>query len=243
MTVSPHFRALRVAKAGALLAAFVSLGPAVCAQQVDTASFWDGVSFIAPFGQGNEQEGGDTPSYGQTFRAPAANLALTSFTFWLDSVGGSGATRFTGFIMEFGGFRATGPVLFGGAEVSLAISTPTFSPYVPSFTAVTFDVPSLALDPGLTYIAFISALPFFDNFDDTANVGYLFADAYDGGGFWFSNQRTWNAMLDNDWENFIGGGVRDLAFRASFGAVPEPAVFTMAGAIALIVLVLTRRRH
>jgi len=210
------------------------------AQFIDTTATWDGVSHIAPFGQGIELEGGDTPTYGQTFRAPGPLMGLTSFTFWIDSVGGSGPSRFTGFIMEFDGSRATGPVLFEGSEISLAISPATF-PYVPSFTAVTFAVPSLALDPSLTYMAFVSALPYFDDQDDTANVGYLFADVYDGGGFWFSNQRTWSNLLGNDWENYIGGGLNDLAFRATFSTVPEPAVSTLSGVLALAALVLLRR--
>jgi hypothetical protein len=211
------------------------------AQVVDTASAWDGSSFIAPFGQGIEADGGDTPTYGQTFVAPGASLLLKSFTFWVDSVGGSGPSRFTGFVMEFDGTGVTGPVLFEGAEVSLAISPPTF-PYVPSFTPVTFDVPSLALDPAKTYVAFISAIPFFDGQDDTANVGYLFEDVYADGGFWFSPARTWDDVVGNDWESFIGGGTRDLAFEATFSTVPEPATFTLAGVIALAALVIFRHR-
>jgi hypothetical protein len=211
------------------------------AQVVDTASAWDGSSFIAPFGQGIEADGGDTPTYGQTFVAPGASLLLKSFTFWVDSVGGSGPSRFTGFVMEFDGTGVTGPVLFEGAEVSLAISPPTF-PYVPSFTPVTFDVPSLALDPAKTYVAFISAIPFFDGQDDTANVGYLFEDVYADGGFWFSPARTWDDVVGSDWENFIGEGTRDLAFEATFSTVPEPATFTLAGVIALTALVIFRHR-
>jgi hypothetical protein len=211
------------------------------AQVVDTASAWDGSSFIAPFGQGIEADGGDTPTYGQTFVAPGASLLLKSFTFWVDSVGGSGPSRFTGFVMEFDGTGVTGPVLFEGEEVSFAISPPTF-PYVPSFTPVTFDVPSLALDPAKTYVAFISAIPFFDGQDDTANVGYLFEDVYADGGFWFSQARTWDDVVGNDWESFIGGGTRDLAFEATFSTVPEPATFTLAGVIALAALVIFRHR-
>jgi hypothetical protein len=228
--------------ARAVLAAIASLALAggAQAQVIDTSADWDGVSYIAPFGQGIEEEGGDTPTYGQTFVTPGTATELASFTFWLDSVGGSGPTRFTGFVMEFDGVRAIGPVLFEGSEVSLAISPATF-PYVPSFTPVTFNVPSLALDPGTTYIAFISALPYFDSQDDTANVGYLFDDVYDGGGYWFSNTRTWDALMNSDWENYIGDGVRDLAFRATFNAVPEPSAFAIGGVIALVTLVLSRR--
>lgn len=210
------------------------------AQVVDTASAWDGSSYIAPFGQGIEADGGDTPTYGQTFRAPGPMMDLTSFTFWIDSVGGSGPSRFTGYVMEFDGNGVTGPVLFEGSEVSLAISQPTF-PYVPSFTPITFDVPSLALDAAKTYVAFVSAIPFFDAQDDTANVGYLFADVYADGGFWFSPARTWEDLIGEDWENFIGGGARDLTFQATFSTVPEPAAFAVAGAIALGALIVARR--
>jgi hypothetical protein len=185
-------------------------------------------------------DGGDTPTYGQTFRAPGVLTELTSFTFWVDSVGGSGPSRFTGYVMEFDGSGVTGPVLFEGNEVSLAISEPSF-PYVPSFTPVTFNVPSLALDASKTYVAFLSAIPFFDDADDTANVGYLFADTYAGGGFWFSPARTWGDLVSQDWENFIGGGTRDLAFQATFTTVPEPAAFALAGVIALGALIVLRR--
>lgn len=226
--------------------------PAVCiaaliaacgarAQVIDTTAAWDGSAHIAPFGQGIEADGGDTPTYGQTFRAPEPMMELTSFTFWVDSVGGSGPSRFTGYVMEFDGSGVTGPVLFEGAEVSLAISQPTF-PYVPSFTPVTFNVPSLALDASKTYVAFLSAIPFFDAQDDTSNVGYLFADTYAGGGFWFSPARTWEDLVGGEWENFIGGGTRDLAFQATLHTVPEPAAFALAGVLLLVALIVLRRR-
>jgi hypothetical protein len=237
-TTAMHIPARAVFAAIAVLA----ITGIVQAQVIGTASAWDGSSFIAPFGQGIEADGGDTPTYGQTFIAPGESLLLTSFTFWVDSVGGSGPSRFAGYIMEFDGTGVTGPVLFEGAEVSLAISEPTF-PYVPSFTEVTFDVPSLALDPAKTYVAFISAIPFFDGQDDTANVGYLFADTYADGGFWFSPARTWEDLVGSDWENFIGGGTRDLAFEATFSTVPEPAAFSIGGVISLAALVLLRSRN
>lgn len=215
------------------------------AQTIDTTATWDGSSHIAPFGEGIEDEGGDTATYGQTFVAPGANTSLTSFTFWLDSVGGSGPTRFAGYVMEFGGSGVVGPVLFESTEMSLAISEPTF-PYVPSFTPVTFNVPSLALDPTRTYVAFISALQFFDDIDDTANAGYLFDDVYAGGGFWFSGERTWSDMINNDWENFIGGGTRDLAFQATFSTIPEPSTYAIGAVCALGLIIgarLMRRRR
>ena len=224
----------------AAIAALVVAGNAH-AQVIDTTATWDGISHIAPFGQGIEADGGDTPTYGQTFVAPGESLLLKSFTFWVDSVGGSGPSRFTGFVMEFDGTGVTGPVLFEGAEVSLAISPPTF-PYVPSFTPVTFHVPSLSLEPTKTYVAFISAVPFFDGQDDTANVGYLFDDVYPDGGFWFSPARTWEDVMGEEWENFIGGGTRDLAFKATFSTVPEPATFTLGGVLALTALALLRNR-
>lgn len=228
------------ARAVLLAIAALAVAGGAHAQAIDTAAAWDGVSYIAPFGQGIEADGGDTPTYGESFVAPGAATDLTSFTFWLDSVGGSGPTRFTGYVMEFDGARAVGPVLYEGSEVSLAISPATF-PYVPSFTPVTFNVPSLALVPGKTYVAFISALAFFDQQDDTANVGYLFDDVYDGGGFWFSNTRTWDALMSSDWENYIGGGYRDLAFQATFSTVPEPSAFAIAGVMALATLIGARR--
>lgn len=210
------------------------------AQVIDTTASWNGSDHIAPFGQGIEADGGDTPTYGQTFVAPGALTELTSFTFWVDSVGGSGPSRFTGYVMAFDGSGVTGAVLFEGGEVLLALSPATF-PYVPSFTPVTFEVPSLALDATKTYVAFISAIPFFDDADDTANVGYLFADVYSDGGFWFSPARTWGELVSQDWENFIGGGTLDLAFRATFNTVPEPAAFALAGVLALGALIVLRR--
>ena len=227
--------------ARAILASVAALVSAagLQAQVIDTTASWDGSSHIAPFGEGIEDEGGDTATYGQTFVSPGAGTSLTSFTFWLDSVGGSGPTRFAGYVMEFGSSGVVGTVLFESTEVSLAISDPTF-PYVPSFTGVTFNVPSLALDPARTYVAFISALQFFDDIDDTANVGYLFDDAYAGGAFWFSNARTWSDLVNSDWENYIGGGTRDLAFNATFATVPEPSTYALGAVLALSALVAAR---
>jgi len=229
------------ARAALIAIAAISFANWAQAQVIDTTAAWNGSDYIAPFGQGIEADGGDTPTYGQTFVAPGSSLLLTSFTFWVDSVGGSGPSRFTGYVMEFDGNGVTGPVLFEGAEVSLAISPATF-PYVPSFTAVAFNVPSLALNASKNYVAFISAIPFFDDADDTANVGYLFSDAYADGGFWFSPARTWEDLVGEEWENFIGGGTRDLAFQATFSTVPEPATTALAGVIALAALALFRFR-
>jgi len=236
-----HFHTAMYPPARAILAAVAALVSAAGsqAQTIDTSASWDGSSYIAPFGEGIDGEGGDTATYGQTFVSPGAGTSLTSFTFWLDSVGGSGPTRFAGYVMEFGSAGVVGPVLFESAEVSLAISDPT-SPYVPSFSEVTFNVPSLALDPARTYVAFISALQFFDEIDDTANAGYLFDDAYAGGGFWFSNALTWSDLVNNDWENYIGGGTRDLAFHATFTTIPEPSTYALGAVLALCALVSVR---
>jgi hypothetical protein len=122
-------------------------------QVVDTTATWDGSSYIAPFGQGIEADG-DTPTYGQTFRAPGESLLLTSFTFWVDSSAAQ-AVRFTGYVMGSTATASPGRALRGtevSGDLAAGVSRAVVHP-------VTFNVPRSCSTPRKP-MSFLSAISF-----------------------------------------------------------------------------------
>jgi hypothetical protein len=215
---------------GSFLGALLTLSAS--AQVVDTTATWNGTDSIAPFGES------DTATYGQTFTATAGLNQLNNFTFWLNSGSGPDAVDFAAYVMEWDAIlsRATGSILFQSAQQILPFNTPAMTPFV-------FNTGGLVLDASKQYIAFLSASNFFDGSFGTANAGYLFDDVYANGGFWFSNNgNDFGSLTSNQWENFVGAGVDDLAFRANFSVpVPEPSTYGVIGAAALCGMVALRR--
>ena len=68
-------------------------------------------------------------TFGQTFKAPTANLQLDSFTFWLKDAAGNRAISFSGYLMEWDGNSATGPVLWHSASTYTVPNSSAFLPY------------------------------------------------------------------------------------------------------------------
>ena len=217
------------------LSASTLLAVNASAQFIDTTSTWNGTSSVAPFGESN------TATYGQTFKASAGFSNLSSFSFWLRTNTGPDGVDFAAYVMEWnsGLNRATGPILYQSSQQLLA--NPTVS-----MTQFSFNTGSLALDPTKQYIAFLSASNFFDGSIGLADVGFLNTDVYADGGFWFfNNGSNFGSLTASTWENFVGGGTSDLAFRANFGvgAVPEPSTYGIAAGGVLIGLAVLRRRR
>ena len=91
----------------------------------DTTYAWDGSSVVSNWGS---TQSGATPTYGQTFVAPAnPDMALENFTFSLNGFGGGGTTSFTAAVYAWSGSviagnpvqGATGPGLYTSPVMSI----------------------------------------------------------------------------------------------------------------------------
>lgn len=204
-----------IALSGALLATGAS-----AATVIDTASGWNGTSFVVGWG------GTETQVYGQSITAPAAT-SLTGFSFRIRDT--AAPISYGAFVYEWNGTSITGPALmaltggsFGGGGTS------NFLP----FSVTT----SVAVNPGSQYMLFLSTI----GLPQSANFtvwGYRDSDVYAGGGFHFFNTSNFGD-LSTPWQKFIGNGVDDLAFTASFDGttvVPVPGALglMLSGAAAL----------
>ncbi|NJL21993.1 MAG: hypothetical protein HC895_16160 [Leptolyngbyaceae cyanobacterium SM1_3_5] len=139
--------------------------------------------------------------------------------------------------MQWDGTKAIGDILYQSAAQSKA-SAAAFEEFV-------FNTGGINLTAGQQYVAFLSASGFFDGDDGVTGMGYLFQDVYAGGGFVFRNNGSdFSLLTSTPWETFIGGGVDDTAFTASFtpGATPVPTPALVPGAIALTASLLRKRK-
>jgi hypothetical protein len=231
------------------LAFTVLLAAPVSAQTtIETTSFWDGLMQVQPFGKPN------TATYGQTFVVPSSDPVLNSFSFFLRDLGGGPDLRFQGYVAAFdptiGVTRVVGANLFESA----IRSGPTT---IGSFTRYNFDVGDLALTPGATYVAFLSASGHFGVIplsNATASWGQIQTDAidpYGPGHFVFNNSGDDLSLLSTtSWLSFDGG---DLAFELQFAGgaepsgptvVPEPSTVLLVGTgMAILLLGIARRRR
>jgi hypothetical protein len=265
MITTSVIKALSLGLAGAVLVAAGSLESAQAATLIDTHDDWlaaieasePGIfPFVTPFGTPV------TPTYGQTFTVETHNV-LQSFSFWLGddisrqpkpqaaaispvqaSNGVSGPTiDFAGYLMEWDGAKASGPVLFKSAQRSKQLT--------PDFEEFRFDTGNLVLTPGRQYVAFLSATEFFRLETRQTRMGYVDNDVYAGGSFVFSNQSSFAALTSTRWQTLIGDeqrdaaeGVEDAAFVARFApepqAIPTPAL--LPGLIGLGVKLFRQRK-
>ena len=232
----------------AFLSFTVLLAAPVSAQTtIQTTSFWDGSQETQFFGKPN------TATYGQTFVVPSSDNVLNSFSFFLRDLGGGADLEFQGYIAAFdptiGVSRIVGSTLFESAVRSGPTTTATF-------TRSDFDVGSLYLTPGSTYVAFLSAAGHFGGIsllDALTSAGQIQTpvnDPYAPGHFVFSqNVDDFSLLSTVPWSSFDGG---DLAFELRFaggaepspGVVPEPStVLLMGTGMGILLLGIVRRRR
>jgi hypothetical protein len=177
---------------------------------IDTTGSWDGERTICGFGRP------DTATYGQVITAPVNDTVLREFAFYLRSDASSSTLVLRGEVYAWDETEgvATGSGLWEGSPRTLTVSsTPR---------EVTFDTGGLALTAGQRYVLFASVSKDYEqNAAATfACWGFLFTDAYGGGGFFYLNdtgdESQWTS---HRWSDFFGF---DLAFKASFSG-PVPA--------------------
>ena len=218
-------------------------GPVSAQTTIETTSFWDGLMQIQPMGKPN------TATYGQTFTAPTSDNTLQSFSFFLRDIGGGADLQFQGYIAAWDGTagisRITGPLLFESAVRS--------GPSTATFARFDFDVGGLALTPGSSYVAFLSASGLFGSIPPTsAQTSWGFiptvgTDAYSGGGFVFNNSGNDFSLLSTT--AWVPLGSTDLAFEMVFDntaptVIPEPStVLLMGTGMGILLLGLSRKRR
>jgi hypothetical protein len=191
---------------GAVLLATASVGAVTTAEAqttITTLPSWNGSGNVFTFGEGY------TPTYGQTFTAPAGE-ALNNFTFYLNDrlVGTSQAHTFRSYVYAWNGSRITGPALYESG-VMMTDGVPN------GFNPVFVNTGSVPLIGGQQYVAFFSTLGFSDGILDAGSWGLTTTSVYSDGSFVFSNGGSFSNLSANPWSSFSG---RDLAFTMNFGA-------------------------
>lgn len=181
---------------------------------------------------------------GETFTAPAPANVLQSFQFYLandDGNGGNGGNLlFRGYISAFDATndKLTGPLLFQSA-ITAGNSSTTFSPF-------RFNTGSLVLDPGKTYVAFLSAsgLAPTGGVDVAVNT-VAGSDASNSPGYLvFSDNGNDFASLSKSDAFGVGDGA-NAGFSAQFTVTAEPSEFVLvaSGFSGLAGIVRLRRRR
>jgi PEP-CTERM motif len=206
---------LSFAIAGAACVVLGGIGNAQ-ASTIDTTSTWDGTTSFNLFGEPN------TATYGQTFVVGSDNI-LNDFSFWLND--GTTPVKFAGYVMAWGGSKATGSVLYQSGQQSTtgAAGMEKFS----------FNTSGLSLTSGQKYVAFVNASNFFGG-NGTATMGALPSNVYADGQYVYSNNGSNFGLLTttawdcNETATCSYGAGRDTAFTANFAsvsaqAVPEPS--------------------
>jgi hypothetical protein len=190
---------------------------AIADTTVDTASSWDGTTYISQFGKPN------TATYGQTITAPTWVTAIKSFSFYLKV---PTTVKLRGYIYAWDGTKATGPALWTSATIS--------APGDDAFHEVTFNPGSVAITPGQQYVLFASISDVYDEIsaDDKGSWGRN-NNPYTGGTFVFLN----NGNTSSQWTSTTWSTIaQDLAFKLVFAGdapappdVPEPGSFMLLG--------------
>lgn len=163
----------------------------------------------------------NTATYGQTITVGSDNI-LNSFTFYLR---GGQATAFRGYVMQWNGSSATGPVVWSSGNQ-------LYTPPASGFQAEQMNTGGVTLQVGDQYVLFFSTS---EVYDPNQNSGVTFQsvaghDAYNGGLFVFNNNGgNFGALTTTGWaQNWQGQG-DDLSFQADLTSTPEPGSLFLLG--------------
>lgn len=207
-------RRLRCGLAASLLTAAALAAPAHADTTIGTASVWDGVQSLMPFGS---IYGGNTPTYGQTITVPDGDTHLARFAFELD-MPADVPFRASVYPWDATAGRIAGDALWTGS----AVTTTAYDRSGASYQLVSFETGGLALAPGAQVLLVLTTLQ--DGGTDGA-PGYVGAvlgdtDAYAGGQFVSSSALTFGALLAGSFDSLDGTFVpyADTAFSATFSS-------------------------
>jgi hypothetical protein len=178
--------------------------PAQAITVIDTTSSWNGTSTIQPFG-GN----GATATYGQTFTTPTVENVLNSFSFILGNTLNGNPITFQGYVAQWDGAKATGPILYQSADQTYSGG---------GFQTYTFNTGSLALTPDQKYVLFLNASSSFATSGNTQQALIFGSGTYSGGDFvFYNNGANFGALTTTNWDGQEGSR-GDAAFTASFSS-------------------------
>ena len=199
------------------------------AQLINTATSWDGVNAIAPFGEPG------FATIGQVFTTDNTFTQLDAFAFALAYKAG-GPVNYVGAVMAWDATdsHVTGPLLFASGPLSIPTSAS-------NFTATIIPTGGIQLAPSTQYVAFLTTSPLFDGVPDAAQIGFVGSDVYSGGGaVALNNGSDLSALSNSTWLSTPA----DLVFVAAFSSspVPEPSSYGLMGVGALAAIIWLRRR-
>ena len=203
----------------ALALAVCLLTQARAAVVLDNTAGWNHFDGVEIIGNG----GYVTPSFGQSFTVPSGVNAINSFTFWLNDRLNTGNLRFTANLLKWNGSTGTGPLLYSSATILTSNNHGA-----DGMEMFQLGFPGIAVTPGDQYMAFLSTLGVSSGLTGAAYVGYTGGDVMPGGRAYVNYTSTTVANAVSSGWAFLQPSV-DLAFRAEFTAVPEPAAISLIG--------------
>ena len=200
---------------------------------LDDTAGWNHFNGIEVIGNGSYV----TPSFGQSFTVPTGVNAINSFTFWLNDELNNSTLHFTANLVKWNGTAGTGPLLY-----SSAAQVTTNNHGADGMEVFQFTFPGITVAPGDQYMAFLSTLGVSSGLTGTAYVGDMNGDVMSGGRAYVNYTTTTVASAVSSGWAFLQPSV-DLAFRAQFTVVPEPAAITLFSMFAIAAWCVRRRQR